>query len=165
MILAAGLVLVIFSFLTFIEVDSGEADGLDSQCDQIADVDRSDLPEEYQDDYDQAIAACDVLDGASAWNMDFGFPLFTWPALIALAVAGIAAADAFTNFDPPEVAGFAAPQLLTGLAFSGALIMVGFLIMGPDEGMSWGIGFWFMLLGALALLAGTVMELLQGPAG
>ena len=44
-------------------------------------------------------------------------------------------------------------------------MMVGFLIMGTEDGQEFGIGFWFMLLGSLALLAGTVMELLQGPAG
>jgi hypothetical protein len=164
-ILAAGVILVIFSFLTFYDVGGAEADTLDSQCEEIADTDRSDIPDDFQDEFDQAVSACGLLDGTTAWSSQFGLPLFTWPALIGLAVAGIVAADAFTNFDPPEVAGFSAPQLLTGLAFAGALMMVGFLIMGTEEGQTFGIGFWFMLLGSLALLAGTVMELLQGPAG
>lgn len=164
-ILAAGVILVIFSFLTFYDVSGSDADALDSQCDQIDSTDRSDIPDEFQDEYDQAVSACGLLDGTTAWSTQFGMPLFTWPALIGLAVAGLVAADAFSNFDPPEVAGFSAPQLLTALAFSGALMMVGFLIMGTEDGQEFGIGFWFMLLGSLALLAGTVMELLQGPAG
>lgn len=155
--LAAGVVLVIFSFFTFYDVGGSDGDALREQCESI-DVD--DVPAEFRAEYD---AACGVADGSSAWNMDLGFPLFTWPAILGLVVAGLLAANTFGNFEPPEIAGFSLPQLLVALATSGALIMVGLLIMGTDDGQSWGIGFWFTLLGSLALLAGTLMELLQGP--
>ena len=152
--LVAGLVLVIFSFFTFYDVGG---DDLRAECDAI---DIEDVPAEFRADYE---TACGLAGGVSAWNMDLGFPLFTWPAILGLVVAGLLAANTFGNFEPPEIAGFSLPQLLVALATSGALIMVGLLIMGTDDGESWGIGFWFMLLGSLALLAGTVMELLQGP--
>ena len=105
----------------------------------------------------------------SAWSTKLPLlPLSTIPALIAVVVAGGPAAKVFGNADLPEVLGFTTAQLMVALSFIGALVTVGFLISGA-EGADFGIGFWFMLLGSLGLLAGSVMELLglgpQEPVG
>jgi hypothetical protein len=51
--------------------------------------------------------------------------------------------------------GFGWKQIRLALAVFAGLLMLGFLIVdGPDKG----IGFWLMLLGAIALVAGAVME-------
>lgn len=156
-IMAAGAVLLIFSFLNFISFD--DVEGLDAAREQCESIDRDDVPEEFREDFD---AACSTAEagGLSAWSGDGFAPLSTWPALIGLAVAGIVAATAFAKVKLPEnLLGFSVAQALAGLAAAGFLILFGFLISG-NEGASWGIGFWLMFLGSIALLAGTVMQLL-----
>lgn len=152
--IVAGLVLLVFSFLSFFEID-GAAE-FREQCESI--------PAELRE---QFAAECDAVsgDGMNAWSTDLLFPVGTWPTILGVVVAGITAAMAFANAKIPEVLGFDNRQLLAGLAVPGAIIMIGFLIAGSPEGGSFGIGFWLLLLGSLALLAGTVMELLQGPSG
>lgn len=160
-ILAAGLVLLVFSFLEF----QGPGDGAESadlanvqeQCESI---DRDQVPEELRADFDEACGAANILDGFNAWSGDAFAPVSTWPALIGLALAGVVAATAFGKVKLPEhLLGFTVPQAMVGLAFAGFVIMFGFLITGTD-GSSFGAGFWLMLLGSIALLAGTVMQLL-----
>lgn len=164
--LAAGVVLVVFSFFAFVEfeVDDDDADAATAECEFLEDLSSSDVSRSQRDELAARKAICSILDdGASAWNTDLTFPLATLPAIIGLVVAGIVAASTFGSLEPPTVAGFSPPQLLVGLATSGALIMMGFLVDGNEDGSTWGIGFWFMLVGSIALLVGTVMELLQGP--
>lgn len=153
-ILAAGVVLLIFSFFDFYTVDSEP--GSAAYCN-----DRGSVPAQYRSQLD---AACDALDGISAWNTDVAFPIVTLPVILGVVAAGLTAAVVFAKFKVPDVLDFTPAQLMVALAFPGALIMLGFLFMGTESGQGWGLGFWFLLLGSLALLAGAVMELLQGPA-
>lgn len=155
-ILAAGVIVLVFSFFNFYSIDTGDTEGIREQCESVS---REDVPEEFRADYDRA---CGVASdgGFNAWSMDFYFPLSTWPAILGVVVAGLTAASAFGGVTLPEVLGLRPRQLLFGLALPGALMMLGWLIMGTEEGASWGIGFWLMLLGSLALVVGTAMELL-----
>lgn len=166
-VLAAGAVLLVFSFFSFYELDfTAGGDISDAQIEQVcSQLDDLDLSAATDEEASGVRLLCSNRDGASAWNTDLNAPLSLWPVLIGVVVALLVVADAFTNVDPPEVAGFSAPQLAAALAFSGASIMLGFLVMGTEQGQEFGIGFWFLLLGSVALLVGAVMELLQGPAG
>jgi len=95
----------------------------------------------------------------SAWSTDAFFPLSTIPAIFGILVAGAVAAEVFGNMKlPEEILTFNKVQALFVLAFTSAMIMIGFLLVSTT-GASKGIGFWFMLLGSLGLVAGTVMEL------
>lgn len=158
-ILVAGVVVLLFSFLgDFVTIDGGS--GLDAAREQCENFDREDLPEEAREQFDAACGDLDSADGFSAWSGDGFSPLSAWPALLALAVAGLVAAIAFANLKLPEnLLGFSVPQLLVGLSAAAFLILFGFLITG-NEGASWGMGFWLMFLGSIALLAGTVLQLL-----
>lgn len=112
----------------------------------------------------------------NAWSGDIGTMFMaTWPALFGLIIAGLVAAVAFGNVSlPDKVLTFSWSQVYFILAAFSALIMVGYLLGGgiADFGgasADKGIGFIFMLLGSLGMVAGAVMELLgvgpQDPVG
>lgn len=95
-------------------------------------------------------------DSSNAWS-EFG--VFTWPALLGLIAAGALAARLFGNVDLPEpILSFNWNQLFFVLGFAAFMILFGLLIASSDLAF----GFWLSLLGSIALLAGAVMELLDG---
>ena len=99
-------------------------------------------------------------DGQSAWSGDFLFPLTAIPALFGLIVAGATAATIFADVKlPDEVIGFSWKQLNFVLAFTAIVIILGLAISLPD-GLDMGVGLILSILAAIALVAGTVMELL-----
>lgn len=95
----------------------------------------------------------------SAWNTDFKGFSAAIPALLALALlvvvglgfANVALPDRVLTFTPDQI------KATWGIAAAG--IVISFIAAGPD-GVDKGIGFWFMLIGTLAMAAGTVMKLL-----
>ncbi|CAN5763402.1 hypothetical protein BH10ACT1_BH10ACT1_08510 [soil metagenome] len=98
--------------------------------------------------------------GFSAWDGDYFFPFSIFPLLFALVVAGTTAATVFGAVKLPEpILTLNWKQINFTLAFAGFVILLGFLISGPD-GLENGIGLYFSILGAIAVLAGAVMELL-----
>ena len=100
----------------------------------------------------------------NAWSGEAGtLFLATWPAIFGLVVGGLVAAVAFGNVQLPEKElTFSWPQLFFILSAFSLLIMIGYLFGGGvgDGGPDKGIGFWFMLLGSIGLVAGSVMDLL-----
>ncbi|HMK12416.1 MAG TPA: hypothetical protein VK461_12580, partial [Acidimicrobiales bacterium] len=85
------------------------------------------------------------------------FPIATYVALFGLIVGGSAALRIFAGTKLPEpIVGFTWKQIRLALAIFAGLLMIGFLILSdaPDKG----IGFWFMFLGTIALVVGSVME-------
>lgn len=131
-LMASGAVTLVFSFLAFYKLDYGFGGGSKS---------------------------------FNAWSGDAGtLFLATWPALFGLAVGGLVAATVFGNVSLPErVLTFSWKQIYFILSFTGFIIMLGYLLGGgAGDGVDKGIGFWFMLLGSIGLLVGSVMELLDG---
>lgn len=148
------MVVVVSSFFHFIDLSGRDA--AKAQCDRVS---RSDVPAEFRADYDRACRALSA-GGVNAWDTDFFFPLSTWPAFFAIIIAALTAVAAFSRVAlPVGVAGFTLRQLAFGLALSGLLMMVGWLVMGVEQTL-WGIGFWLMLAGTTALVVGTAIDLL-----
>ncbi len=131
-LMASGAVTFVFSFLAFYKLDFGFGSGSKSY---------------------------------NAWSGDAG-TLFmaTWPALFGLIIGGLVAATVFGNVSLPDrILTFSWKQIYFVLAFTGFIIMLGYLLGGgAGDGIDKGFGFYIMLLGSIGLLAGSVMELLDG---
>jgi hypothetical protein len=101
----------------------------------------------------------------NAWSGDLGLsPLSIFPALLGLAVAGLVAAVAFGNVKLPDrVLTLTWPQLFFTAGFASFFILFGlFLTIETPGGVSFGFGFWLMLLASIGILVGAVMEITQG---
>jgi hypothetical protein len=95
--------------------------------------------------------------GISAWGSGV-FPIATYVAIFGVIVAGETAARVFAGVKlPDEILGFSWRQIHLILSGVAALLMLGFLIQNK-HGLDLGIGFFFMLIGAAGLLAGSIME-------
>ena len=131
-LMASGAVTFVFSFLAFYKLDFGFGGGSKSY---------------------------------NAWSGDAG-TLFmaTWPALFGLIIGGLVAATVFGSVSLPDrILTFSWKQIYFVLAFTGFIIMLGYLLGGgAGDGIDKGFGFYLMLLGSIGLLAGSVMELLEG---
>ena len=93
----------------------------------------------------------------SAWGSGL-FPIATYVALFGLIVGGSVALMKFANVSLPDpILGFSWKQIRLALSLFAGLLMLGYLIVDKG-GLDFGIGFWLMLLGAIALVAGAVME-------
>ena len=95
---------------------------------------------------------------ASAWSTSFGlFPLATLPALLGLIMAVQVVLTTFADVSlPAKVVGFDWKQIHLLFGIQAALLMVCFLIL-DNSVLSFGIGFWLMLLASIALVVGAVM--------
>lgn len=93
---------------------------------------------------------------SNAWSSGLLF-IATWPAIFGAVIAGLVAAGTFADFRLPEVLTFTQEQIYVALAIPSLLLMFGFLINDADKGL----GFWFMLLGTIGLVAGSIMEILD----
>ena len=115
-----GLVVLIFSFLTFFEA-GGET--------------------------------------VNAWDTDYKGLTGIIAALLGLALAAVIGLELAGVKMPDKFLTFNWDQVKTTWAVTTFLILVGFIAAGPD-GLGKGAGFWLMLLGSLAMVAGTIMKLL-----
>lgn len=108
--------------------------------------------------------AIETFDGetATSWE-DFG--LSTWPPLLGLLCALVAAAVVFGKAEMRnDILTFSVPQLLVIAAFTAALIVVGRLVLCLlSDVVDPAAGLWLSGAAALGLLAGTVMEQQAGP--
>ena len=131
-LMASGAVTLVFSFLAFFKIDYGFGSSSKTY---------------------------------NAWSGDAG-TLFmaTWPALFGLIIGGLVAATVFGNVSLPErILTFSWKQIYFVLAFAGFIIMLGYMLGGgAPDGVDKGFGFYLMLLGSIGLVAGSVMELLEG---
>jgi hypothetical protein len=123
-ILAAGVVILIGSFLAFYKIDFGGA----SQS-------------------------------FSAWSSDAAlFGIATLPALFGVVMALQVALTAFANVNLPDrVLGLTWNQIHVALGFQATIMMLAFLIRDKSI-LDFGIGFFLMLIAAVALLVGAVMR-------
>jgi hypothetical protein len=142
-ILIAGAVILIASFLAFYKYDVpkidlgdfGDLGGLDVEIPQPGDK------------------------TFSAWNGDLPlFPVATLPALFGLLMALQVGLTAFAKVRLPErPAGLTWDQVHLVLGFQSALMMLCYLIV-DKSGLDLGIGFFLMLLSAIALAVGAVLR-------
>jgi len=131
-ILAAGAVMLIASFLGFYKLD---------------------IPVEH-------LGGGVTVGGSTSYNAwsSGQFLIATLPAFIGMAMAGQIALVAFGGVSPPEKPlGLTWDQIHLVLGFQAALMMLAFLIRSKPTN-SFGIGFWLMLLSGIALFVGAVMR-------
>lgn len=110
------------------------------------------------------VSAGSLSDDRSAWGSGL-FPLATYIAVCGLLMGVHAAITSFSGTSLPErVAGFTWNQVHLILGCFAVLLAVGYLLV--DKGIAdFGIGFWLMLLGAIALLAGAILQTREPAAG
>ena len=99
---------------------------------------------------------------ASAWSGANGLGVFGIATVAVLCGVVMAAQVALATFAsgttlPNRILGFTWDQLHLALGFQAALLMLSFLIRSKSP-FSFGIGFWLMLLSAIALLVGAIMR-------
>jgi hypothetical protein len=93
----------------------------------------------------------------NAWSTG-QFLIATLPALLGAVMAAHVVLAAFSNVDLPEtVLGLTWDQIHLALGFQAALMMIAFLIRSNPYS-SFGIGFWLMLIAGVALLVGAIMR-------
>jgi len=93
----------------------------------------------------------------NAWSTG-QFLIATLPALLGAVMAAHVVLAAFSNVDLPEtVLGLTWDQIHLALGFQAALMMIAFLIRSNPYS-SFGIGFWLMLFAGVALLVGAIMR-------
>lgn len=114
-----------------------------------------------------------VFESDSAWSSG-SFPLLTLPALLGVVMAAQVLVSAFASGVrmPDRVLDFSWTQVHVLLGIWAALMMVCFLVgeagvsaRGASISPSKGIGFWLMLIGAIALAVGAVLRTQERPAG
>ena len=98
----------------------------------------------------------------SAWSGANGFGIFGIATVIVLCGVVMAAQVAVVTFAsgvslPDKLLGLSWDQVHLALGFQATLMMLAFLIRSRG-GASLGIGFWLMLLSAIALLVGAIMR-------
>jgi hypothetical protein len=166
-ILAAGLITLVFSFFAFYKFDAGSGrvgEAVDDAiCDELPD-DEADACREQFDDIAEDVGGDESF---NAWNNDGLFPLTTLPAIYGLLMAVQVGLATFANVKfPPRVLGLTWAQINIALGLNAALLMLAFLVR--DKGpLDFGFGFWLMLLGSLALAVGAFLyqrEDASGPA-
>ena len=97
-----------------------------------------------------------LVGSTNAWGRLL-FPVATLMPIFGTVMAGQVAAARFANVRfRDRVMGFTWPQVHLALGSFAALLAVCYLV--ADKGfMSFGLGFWIVLLGCLGLLTGAVM--------
>lgn len=95
-------------------------------------------------------------DSRSAWSTDAFAFVTTIPAILAIAMVVWCGLELAGQKLPNNVLTFTSNQLKATWGIASGGIMLAFLTTNGDKG----IGFWFMLIGSLAMAAGSVMALL-----
>jgi hypothetical protein len=99
----------------------------------------------------------------NAWNRDVAlFGVATIPVLFGVIMAAHVAIATFASTNlPARVLGFTWDQIHVALGFQATVMMVAFFVRdkGPYD---FGVGFYLMLVAAIALLVGAVMRQREG---
>jgi hypothetical protein len=97
---------------------------------------------------------------SNAWGGDIGLaPMTFLPVLLAIVLLVLVILDLTGVKLPERVLTFTWPQIYVFLGISTAGMMLGWLFTSP-EGLDKGAGLILMLLGALAMAAGSIMAIL-----
>ena len=97
----------------------------------------------------------------SAWGSG-NFPITTIPAVLALFAALLVIFDLFgVNIKlPPNILTLTWPQIRLTWGITSAVLMLGFLIEDRGPSISLSFAAWVMLIGSLAMAAGSIMNVL-----
>jgi hypothetical protein len=137
-ILAAGVIMLIASFLAFYSVSRAEA-----------------------------VLLFEGRDSWNAWSTTKNlllFPISTLVALFGAAMAAHVVLSVFASVDLPErPLGFTWDQVHLVLGFNATVLMFAYLVLDKRV-LDWGFGFWLMLLSAIGLLVGAVIRSLEANA-
>ncbi|MGO9872379.1 MAG: hypothetical protein ACLPVY_01160 [Acidimicrobiia bacterium] len=98
----------------------------------------------------------------NAWSGAHGFGIFGIATVAVVCGVVMAAQVGITTFAngmhvPDQVLGLSWDQIHLALGFQAALTMLAFLVRSKGT-LSFGLGFWFMLLAGFALLVGAIMR-------
>ena len=98
------------------------------------------------------------LSNRNAWNAGL-FPVATLIVVFAVAAAVIVLLVRFANVRYPAggVFGFSLNALLLALTFFAAILAAAYLLVDRGVAYDLGIGYWFVLLGAIASLVGAAI--------
>jgi hypothetical protein len=98
------------------------------------------------------------LSNRNAWNSGL-FPVATLIVVFAVAAAVAVLLVRFGNLRYPAAGflGFSLNALVLALTFFAAILAVAFLAVDRGVAYDLGIGYWFVLLGAIASLVGAVI--------
>ena len=165
-ILAAGLITLIFSFFAFYSFDPGGG-RLEDAANEALDECRDQAEAADLDPDDICGVAEDAADLGSeknfnAWtnDTDLGlglFPLATLPAIYGLLMAVQVGLAKFANVKFPErILGLGWGAIHIAIGFNATLLMLAFLVRDKGD-LDFGFGFYIMLLGSIALLVGAVL--------
>lgn len=101
-------------------------------------------------------------DGVSAWTTDYGlFPVALFPTLFGLLSAALAGVRLLApNVLPRRLWEFTWEQIHLVLALFASLLVFGYLVM-ERSGLDLGLGYFANLLGAVGLLAGAVLMIVE----
>jgi len=97
-------------------------------------------------------------DSVNAWEGDFFgfFPITTLIGIYLLVAGGLVALNKFANMNFGSVLGFTLVQIVFALTFFAAIQAIGYLL-AEFSGADRGIGYWLMLLSAIAGVVGAVL--------
>ena len=100
----------------------------------------------------------DFGDSVSAWNGDFFglFPVATLIGIYALVAGALVALTKFANVQIGNVLGFSLIQIVLALGFFATIQALAYL-MTEFSGIDRGIGYWLLLLSAIASLVGGIL--------
>jgi hypothetical protein len=98
------------------------------------------------------------LSNRNAWNAGL-FPVATLIVVFAVAAAVLVLLVRFANVSYPAAGflGFSLNTLLVALTFFAAILAVAFLVVDRGVAYDLGIGYWFVLIGAVASLVGAII--------
>ena len=105
------------------------------------------------------------LSNRNAWNAGL-FPVATLIVVFAVAAAVVVLLVRFANVRYPAggFLGFSLNALLLALTFFAAILAVAFLVVDRGVAYDLGIGYWFVLIGAVASLVGAVVMMNEATA-
>lgn len=97
-------------------------------------------------------------DSVNAWDGDFFalFPVATLIAIYVLVAGGLVALTKFANVQIGNVLGFSLLQLVLVLGFFATIQALAYLLT-EFSGADRGVGYWLLLLSAIASLVGAVL--------
>ncbi len=92
----------------------------------------------------------------NAWGSHL-FPVSTLITLFAVVAGAVVALRLFGVNLPDQLLTYTWKQVVLACGFFATVLALAFLLQDRGSGVDLGIGYWFMLLGSIAVLVGAIM--------